>query len=149
MDKNQTKRLVTKVEEVTVGDLEEKFGDNIELVENFVKSLVPPHVDRPRKPKLSDKNYNSVDAKKHAADMEKWEADLTEYGGYMAFRSVEMDKADDLIEKYTHENLQLDKHVPARYKEKVVSKAHSGGMGEGAYGYYHNLRNLIEIFKED
>lgn len=137
-----------KIDDLTVDRLEETFGDNISAVADYVISFIPPLKPKPIKPKL-DKEYNSADLKRHTTEIEQWESDMVEYGSYNTLRNIESGKATDLIEKYTHENLGFELHVPEKYRQKVISKAYSDGHSEGAYGYYHSLRNLIDIFKAD
>jgi len=145
---NKKQALPTKIDDLTVDQLEEAFGDNISAVADYVRAFIPPFRQKPVKPKL-DKEYNSADLKKHTTEIEQWEEDMIEYGGYDALRNIESGKATDLIEKYTHENLQFEQNVPEIYRQKVISRAYSEGHSEGAYGYYHSLRNLIDIFKAD
>lgn len=101
--------------------------------------------NKPRKPSKSDIS-NSIEARKYADDLEKWEIQMEVY--HIELENYRKNKSliDSTIIEFIKEKVGIS-IVPEQYRNNLWSKAWEDGHAGGFYEVYLRLNSLIEIFE--
>ena len=122
-------------------------GEVYETIRSAQDTLMVPHIQRPAKPKASTLSEGvAAGMRKHADELEAWEAEMLAYNTSMGKIRMHNMKVDALILAFIKSESGLN-DIPEQYQNKVFSKAWSDGHSSGYYEAYQQLCELVEIFE--